>query len=54
VAAHRSFEDIWLGADFRDLRRRILTNAAPDMCRRCSYLASRHPDVSEFFASRPS
>jgi MoaA/NifB/PqqE/SkfB family radical SAM enzyme len=54
VTAGRSFEEIWLGAEFRGLRRRILANDPPAMCRRCSYMASSHPDVAEFFVSRPS
>ena len=47
-----SFEQIWLGPAFNELRRRILTNDPPDMCRRCSFLASSHPDLAEFFAAR--
>jgi radical SAM protein with 4Fe4S-binding SPASM domain len=48
-----SFEAIWLGPAFTDLRRRILTNDPPAMCQRCSYLASAYPDHGELFESRP-
>ena len=47
-----SFEQIRLGPAFNELRRRILTNDPPDMCRRCSFLASSHPDMAELFAAR--
>jgi MoaA/NifB/PqqE/SkfB family radical SAM enzyme len=46
------FEAIWLGTKFSELRRRILESDPPAMCRRCSFLASRHPNVEELFAPR--
>jgi MoaA/NifB/PqqE/SkfB family radical SAM enzyme len=52
VGPEMPFERIWLGSAFTELRERILTNQPPDMCRRCSFLASSHPDVAELFAAR--
>ena len=46
------FEAIWLGPGFSELRRRILTHDPPAMCRRCSYLASRYPNVDALFERR--
>jgi len=46
------FEAIWFGARFSELRRRILNHDPPDMCRRCSYLASRYPNDPALFAPR--
>ena len=54
IGPETSFEQIWLGPAFHELRRRILTNDPPDMCRRCSFLASSHPDMAELFAARPN
>jgi MoaA/NifB/PqqE/SkfB family radical SAM enzyme len=54
VGPETSFEGIWLGPAFSELRRRILTNEPPDMCQRCSFLASSHPDLAELFAARPN
>lgn len=48
------FERIWLGSRFNELRRRILTNDPPDMCRRCSFLASSYPDLADLFEARPN
>ena len=47
-----TFEAIWLGSKFSELRRRILESDPPPMCRRCSYLASRFPNAPELFAPR--
>ena len=47
-----TFEAIWLGSKFSELRRRILESDPPAMCRRCSYLASRYPNAGELFAPR--
>ena len=52
IGPETPFEAIWLGPKFSDLRRRILAGDPPAMCRRCSYLASRHPNVEELFVSR--
>ena len=49
VGPEMSFEQIWLGPAFNELRRRILTNDPPAMCRRCSFLASSHPDMAQLF-----
>ncbi len=43
---------IWLGPKFTELRQRILRHDPPEMCRRCSFLADRHPDVPAFFTTR--
>ncbi len=43
---------IWLGDRFTELRRRILDRDPPEMCRRCSFLASRYPDDRALFAPR--
>ena len=52
VSSEMPFERIWLGPAFTELRHRILTNDPPDMCRRCSFLASSHPDRSDLFGAR--
>jgi MoaA/NifB/PqqE/SkfB family radical SAM enzyme len=49
-----TFEAIWLGSKFSELRRRILESDPPPMCRRCSYLATRYPNVEALFAPRSS
>jgi MoaA/NifB/PqqE/SkfB family radical SAM enzyme len=54
IGPETTFEAIWLGSKFSELRRRILESDPPDMCRRCSYLASRYPNVEALFAPRPS
>ena len=54
VTAETPLPVIWLGSRFSELRRRILDRDPPDMCRRCSYLASRHPNDSRRFAPRPN
>jgi MoaA/NifB/PqqE/SkfB family radical SAM enzyme len=54
VGPDTPFERIWLGQAFTELRRRILTNDPPDMCRRCSFLASSQPDRPELFGTRPN
>ncbi len=52
IGPETSFEAIWLGSKFSELRRRILESDPPPMCRRCSYLASRYPNVEALFVSR--
>jgi MoaA/NifB/PqqE/SkfB family radical SAM enzyme len=52
VSAATPLPQIWLGPRFTTLRQRILDRDPPDMCRRCSYLASRHPGDRELFAPR--
>jgi MoaA/NifB/PqqE/SkfB family radical SAM enzyme len=52
IGPETPFEAIWLGSKFSELRRRILESDPPPMCRRCSYLASRYPNVEELFAPR--
>lgn len=44
--------DIWLGPRFQALRRRILAHDPPEMCRRCSFLASHYPDCADLFSPR--
>ena len=53
VSAGTPLDAIWLGPEFRRLRERILAHDPPDMCRRCSLLATNNPDAAEFFATRP-
>jgi MoaA/NifB/PqqE/SkfB family radical SAM enzyme len=53
VSRETSFEQIWLGGSFAALRRRILNNDPPPMCRRCTFLASSQPHRAELFAARP-
>jgi len=52
VTAETPVQKVWLGPRFTELRRRILDRDPPDMCRRCSYLASRFPGDRELFVSR--
>ncbi len=54
VGPGTTFEDVWLGPRFSELRERILRADPPDMCRRCSFLASQYPDVEALFAPRPA
>jgi MoaA/NifB/PqqE/SkfB family radical SAM enzyme len=54
VGPERTFEHVWLGPEFTNLRRRILMNDPPAMCRRCSFLASSQPDHPGLFVSRPN
>jgi MoaA/NifB/PqqE/SkfB family radical SAM enzyme len=54
VSDETSFESIWLGPRFMELRRRILAGDPPAMCRRCSLMASTYPDVPAFFEPRAS
>jgi hypothetical protein len=42
----------WLGPGFTCLRARILGSDPPAMCRRCSFLAGRHPHREELLAVR--
>lgn len=52
VTSETPLDTVWLGPRFTELRRRILDRDPPDMCRRCSYLASRFPGDRELFAPR--
>lgn len=52
VSRDEPLERIWLGPAFTALRQRILDADPPAMCRRCSYLADKHPDVAQLFATR--
>ena len=47
-------DQIWLGTKFTTLRPRILRHDPPEMCRRCSFLSNRYPDVAALFATRRS
>lgn len=52
VSAEAPLDEIWLGPKFTALRQRILQHDPPDMCRRCSFLSDKYPDVAEFFVTR--
>jgi hypothetical protein len=52
ASAETPVDMIWLGPRFTELRQRILAHDPPDMCRRCSFLANRYPNLPEFFATR--
>lgn len=52
VSAEVPLDEIWLGPKFTALRQRILQHDPPDMCRRCSFLSDKYPDVAEFFVTR--
>lgn len=52
IGPETTFEAIWLGSKFSGLRRQILGSDPPPMCRRCSYLATRYPNVEALFAPR--
>ena len=52
VSAETPLEGIWLGEELAVLRRRILSRDPPRMCRRCSFLSNRYPNVAELFATR--
>ena len=54
VSPEMPFERIWFGPKFTELRTRILNHDPPAMCRRCSYLASKHPGIADLFAPRAS
>jgi radical SAM protein with 4Fe4S-binding SPASM domain len=52
VTAETPLNVIWLGSRFTELRRRILDRDPPEMCRRCSFLASRFPGDRGLFVPR--
>ena len=52
VAPETPFDAIWLGPKFTELRGGSSPTIRRDMCRRCSFLASRYPDVAELFVAR--
>jgi radical SAM protein with 4Fe4S-binding SPASM domain len=52
VSADTPLDRVWLNPRFMELRRRILECDPPDMCRRCSFLADRYPDVADLFVTR--
>ncbi len=52
ISVDTPLDAIWLGPKFTALRQRILDHDPPEMCRRCAFLAARHPDVPEFFVTR--
>jgi radical SAM protein with 4Fe4S-binding SPASM domain len=52
VSANSPLDQIWLNAQFTELRNRILRSDPPDMCRRCPYLADHFPNHDALFATR--
>jgi MoaA/NifB/PqqE/SkfB family radical SAM enzyme len=52
ITADTPADVVWLGAQFTELRGRILRHDPPNMCRRCPFLSDRYPDATEFFATR--
>jgi MoaA/NifB/PqqE/SkfB family radical SAM enzyme len=47
-----SFERVWTGAGLVDLRRRIVEQDPPNMCRRCTIFINRRVEDSEMFLER--
>jgi MoaA/NifB/PqqE/SkfB family radical SAM enzyme len=47
-----SFEQAWHGPEFTDLRRRIIEQDPPDMCRRCTIFLNRRVEDGEMFVER--
>jgi MoaA/NifB/PqqE/SkfB family radical SAM enzyme len=52
VSREEPLAAVWLGPGFTRLRMRILQGDPPEMCRRCSFLAGRHPDRAALLAAR--
>ena len=52
VTDETAFENIWFNRSFKELRARILNCDPPQMCRRCSFLANRYPNMAAFFSNR--
>ncbi len=52
ISADVSFEDVWFNKKFRELRRHILTNTPPKMCRDCSKLSMYNIDEDKLSISR--
>lgn len=52
VSDEMPLDRIWLGPKFTELRQRILKHDPPEMCRRCSYLGDKYPNVAELFVAR--
>jgi MoaA/NifB/PqqE/SkfB family radical SAM enzyme len=52
VSEETPIDAIWLNDRFTALRARILQRDPPDMCRRCPFLADRHPNVTGLFVTR--
>ena len=52
VSTDTPIDQIWLNSKFITLRRRILRHDPPEMCRRCPFLALKHPDMAALFATR--
>ncbi len=47
-----SFEDIWFGRDFMDLRQRIIDRDPPPMCTTCAHFINRNVDDLDYFRPR--
>lgn len=54
VSREEPLAAVWLGPGFTRLRMRILQGDPPAMCRRCSFLAGRHPDPAFLAAREPT
>jgi len=52
LAANASFQSIWLGPAFEDLRRRIVERDPPRMCLTCPDFINRNVDDPAYFRSR--
>ena len=52
VSAETPIDHVWLNSKFVTLRQRILRHDPPEMCRRCPFLALKHPDMAALFATR--
>ena len=47
-----SFEQIWCGNSYRAIRRKILSEDPPEMCKKCPALGLAHPENTDFFEPR--
>jgi radical SAM protein with 4Fe4S-binding SPASM domain len=52
ITPDHSFEDVWFNEKFRQLRRNILTQNPPEMCRVCSILSMYNLDENSLSISR--
>jgi MoaA/NifB/PqqE/SkfB family radical SAM enzyme len=48
-----SFEDVWAGEAFAELRRRVIERDPPEMCRRCTIFINRRVEDGALFLDRP-
>ena len=47
-----SFSEVWHGADFTELRRRIIQRDPPEMCLTCAHFINRNVDDPSYFVPR--